>query len=725
MMAASVRSGRLVLVVDSDLDFVEDARLVLRGERVLTARSVDEAYEIALGGRADVAILGPSFGTTEGIGRGVELLEADPGLSIVLATNVVTNRILKEALRSGLADVVETPLTMRRVGEVLAQFERTQRMRRAAEPQPTPWPRPIVDNVPVPGAAADLTPVTAKPSESDPGVPFEATEAAEAVPSVEEFTPMTEPVGESTGDTWLFIGPGGVTPVTRQEPAPVVHQPTPSLPVVLEPTPVVPSPVVPVHAPAMDQSLPPVPPAPSSHPAVTPDRGVMVEAIPIEPPVVTAAVPSPLPSLPAVAGGGVPTGVPPGSWVYPEAEVVVEPQQYPMTPPAEDFAATPLPPVPVVDDSVDIDLLPPKPAPLPPQITEVAPGETLTVAPSTPQAPFTPLPLSAPPPLVVSPTPSVDRGSDFDPDPPGGGLPTPPPPPPGMMPEPAAPPPLSPPMPIPVPAPEPAAVFTGAVNAEPVSDPVSHHTGGRVITVMAGKGGSGKTVTAVNLATALTFAEGPDMVVAVDADLQFGDVALLLQLEPTTTIVDVAAAIDTLSDPQLDGLLLRHESGLRVLPAPLLPTMAGSIAAQSIVSVIERLRGLYSRVVVDTAPIFDQMLVTLLDHSDDVVLVVDMDLPSVKNAKIALDGLRGAGYPIERIRLVVNRVNSKARLDIVELERSLGIPVVGSIPSDRLLPQSVNEGIPAVAFSPRSRVAKSFTDLAELFLAREPERAAG
>ena len=67
----------------------------------------------------------PGFGTTEGIGRGVELLEADPGLSIVLATNVVTNRILKEALRSGLADVVETPLTMRRVGEVLAQFERT------------------------------------------------------------------------------------------------------------------------------------------------------------------------------------------------------------------------------------------------------------------------------------------------------------------------------------------------------------------------------------------------------------------------------------------------------------------------------------------------------------------------------------------------------------------------------------------------------------------------
>ena len=130
---------------------------------------------------------------------------------------------------------------------------------------------------------------------------------------------MTEPVGESTGDTWLFIGPGGVTPVTRQEPAPVVHQPTPSLPVVLEPTPVVPSPVVPVHAPAMDQSLPPVPPAPSSHPAVTPDRGVMVEPIPIEPPVVTAAVPSPLPSSPAVAGGGVPTGVPPGSWVYPEA----------------------------------------------------------------------------------------------------------------------------------------------------------------------------------------------------------------------------------------------------------------------------------------------------------------------------------------------------------------------------------------------------------------------
>ena len=125
---------------------------------------------------------------------------------------------------------------------------------------------------------------------------------------------------------------------------------------------------------------------------------------------------------------------------------------------------------------------------------------------------------------------------------------------------------------------------------------------------------------------------------------------------------------------------------------------------------------MYQFIIVDTAPIFDDGLITLLEHSDDTLLVVDMDLPSVKNAKIALDTLRAVGFDLSRVQLVVNRANSKARLDIGELERALGEKVSASIPSDRLVPQSVNEGVPAVAFSPRSRVAKAFHTLAELFL---------
>ena len=244
---------------------------------------------------------------------------------------------------------------------------------------------------------------------------------------------------------------------------------------------------------------------------------------------------------------------------------------------------------------------------------------------------------------------------------------------------------------------------------------------GKVVAIMAGKGGSGKTITATNLGLALTFHAGEDTVVLVDADIQFGDVALLLQLEPSHTLGDAVDRLDELSDARLDGMLLRHESGLRVIPAPLLPTPAERIPAKGIVEVIERLRGMYQYVVVDTPPIFDDHLVTILECADEVLTIVDMDLPSVKNAKIALDALRSSRFPMDRVRLVVNRVNAKARLDLVELERSLGLRVAGSIPSDRLVPQSVNEGIPVVALSPRSRVARAFHTLAQMLTADHRE----
>ena len=243
---------------------------------------------------------------------------------------------------------------------------------------------------------------------------------------------------------------------------------------------------------------------------------------------------------------------------------------------------------------------------------------------------------------------------------------------------------------------------------------------GRVITVTSGKAGSGKTVTATNVAAAMCERLGPDRVVIVDADTQFGDVALLLQLEPSRTVTEAVETIDSLSDARLDAMLLRHDSGLRVLPAPLLPLPPESVSIPGLIAVIERLKRMYAVVVVDTSPIFGPTLLSLLDHSDTVLMVVDMDLPSVKNAKIAIDTLRNDGYPEERLHLVVNRVNSKARLDLVELERSLGLRVSGSIPSDRIVPQSVNEGVPVVLLSPRSRVAKSFHSLAERF---GPDRA--
>jgi len=234
-----------------------------------------------------------------------------------------------------------------------------------------------------------------------------------------------------------------------------------------------------------------------------------------------------------------------------------------------------------------------------------------------------------------------------------------------------------------------------------------------VIAVMAGKGGSGKTITATNLAIAIGLRTDPERVAIVDADLQFGDVALLLGLDPVRTLDDLVGRIDQMSDARIDGALLRHESGIRVLPAPQLRVQPGEINAKSVIEVVDRLCSMFDTVIVDTGPVFDDGLVAILERADQIIAVVDMDLPSVKNAKIVLDGLRKIEFDMDRIRVVVNRANSKARLDLVDLERSLGLRVCGAIPSDRLIPRSVNEGKPALALRPRSKVARSFLALAE------------
>ncbi len=240
---------------------------------------------------------------------------------------------------------------------------------------------------------------------------------------------------------------------------------------------------------------------------------------------------------------------------------------------------------------------------------------------------------------------------------------------------------------------------------------------GRVVTVISPKGGAGKTVTATNVALALAAWTDPNRVMILDTDMQFGDVCLALQIDPRTSIVDVARALDRLDEALMETTMVRHTSGLRVMPAPLEPALADEISTQVVVRVLSMAKRMFDYIVVDTAPFLDEPVLSILERSEHVLLVVDMDLPSVKNAKLALDTLRLIKFPMEKIRLVLNRANSKARLDVEELERSLGMPVRAAVPSDRLVPRSLNEGVPVVVLSPRSRVARGFQDVARLVLA--------
>ena len=239
---------------------------------------------------------------------------------------------------------------------------------------------------------------------------------------------------------------------------------------------------------------------------------------------------------------------------------------------------------------------------------------------------------------------------------------------------------------------------------------------GRVITVFSTKGGAGKSVVATNLAVVLAKrVERP--VVLVDADLQFGDIAVMLKLSPQHTVVDAVSALDKLDLPLLQSLLIKHEpSGVYVLPAPLEPAFADQIGATEMVRIVEMLRRFCSFVIIDTPAYFNDVVLGLIEVSDDVLLVAGMDIPNIKNVKIGLQTLRLLNTPMEKLRLVLNRANSKVKLDVGEVERTLGIQAQCLIPSDVVVPQAVNKGEPVVLSAPKSGVTQSMNQLADLFV---------
>ena len=245
---------------------------------------------------------------------------------------------------------------------------------------------------------------------------------------------------------------------------------------------------------------------------------------------------------------------------------------------------------------------------------------------------------------------------------------------------------------------------------------------GQVITVFSTKGGAGKSMIAANLGVVLA-RRSDKPVVLVDADLQFGDVAVMLKLAPQHTIVDAVGSAERLDPAMLQQFLMRHEpSGLLILPAPLEPSFADQISATEMVRIVEILRSFCSYVVIDTPAYFNEVVLGLIEESDDVLLVAGMDIPNIKNVKIGLQTLRLLNVPMSKLHLVLNRANSKVKLDVSEVERTLQIKAEVLIPSDVVVPQSVNKGTPVVLDSPKSGVAKSMEQLANMFSPAETGR---
>ncbi len=239
---------------------------------------------------------------------------------------------------------------------------------------------------------------------------------------------------------------------------------------------------------------------------------------------------------------------------------------------------------------------------------------------------------------------------------------------------------------------------------------------GRVITVFSTKGGSGKSVTASNIAVALAN-QSNKPVVLIDGHLQFGDIAVMLKLHPESTVADAVAQLDVLDADMLNNMMAVHEpTGLRVLTAPVEPTVADQITGPHMARLIEVIRTFAGHIVIDLPAIFNEVVLNVLEASDQIVLVAGLDIPNIKNVKIGLTTLSLLNIPTENIHIVLNRSDSKVKLDLGEVERTLGVVAAAHVPSDIVVPISVNKGSPVVLSAPKSGVARAFEQLAAKFL---------
>jgi pilus assembly protein CpaE len=235
-----------------------------------------------------------------------------------------------------------------------------------------------------------------------------------------------------------------------------------------------------------------------------------------------------------------------------------------------------------------------------------------------------------------------------------------------------------------------------------------------MICVLGPKGGTGKTLTSCNLSVSL--AKRGQKVALVDLDLQFGDVGLALGLKPERTIYDLAKSAGSLDADKVDDYLVEHASGLRVLMGPTRPDQAAAISVEFLREVYANLRSTHDFVVVDTAPGFTPEVIASVDSSSHICMVGMLDSLSLKNMKLGLETLELMGYDPERIRLVLNRADTRVGIARDEVEAIVARAPDIFVPSDRDIPRSFNEGVPVVTSKSKSEAAHAFMELAALYV---------
>ena len=234
------------------------------------------------------------------------------------------------------------------------------------------------------------------------------------------------------------------------------------------------------------------------------------------------------------------------------------------------------------------------------------------------------------------------------------------------------------------------------------------------ITVFGTKGGVGKSFLAINLAVGL-MDKNKKRVSLMDTNYQFGDIALMLDLHPKYSVYDILPVIEQLDSKILDSFLTTHSSGVKVLPAPLdISTSLQGVNSKTTMKILDTLSRMSDYMVIDTSSYFSDDVLNIFKDTDYLVIVSSKDTPSIKNLKIALQILEQIKFPEENTYIILNRADSIVGITIEEIEETIQRKIDVAIPSDRIVPISVNKGVPLIMGAPRSAVTKSIYKLIKI-----------
>lgn len=236
---------------------------------------------------------------------------------------------------------------------------------------------------------------------------------------------------------------------------------------------------------------------------------------------------------------------------------------------------------------------------------------------------------------------------------------------------------------------------------------------GRVISVFSLRGGVGVTSLAVNLAVSLAQMWQVE-VPLIDLALESGHGALMLNLKPKYTLAELSQRTEESIDQELlDGYLVHHESGVRLLAAPPSPEQADLVTPDLPHTVLPMLKSKFEYIVVDTASSFSEITLAALDLSDLIIVVLSPDLASLKVSAATMDVFQALGYPKERLAVVINLIFPQSGLPPKKIEAALGLPVNVVIPYERtLFVEAINSGVPAVWGYPTASASTTIGQLA-------------